>query len=124
MHYVEDLVEATQAFVLPAHEDEKMVGCSHTDRFMKEPLDVVGEHIDYFICVERRKWDVGYSNFNRDPIYDIEGGFRVDNDKLIPSECLSTFLYGLDVSQHDDDMVTDLFRPPKDEWLQHTYVDF
>jgi hypothetical protein len=93
MHHVEDLVEAAQAFVLPTHEDKEMVSCSHTDGFMKEPLDVVGEHIDDFIHVGRHRWEVGCSSFDGDPIYDIEGGFRVKNDKLFPSECLSTCLY-------------------------------
>jgi hypothetical protein len=90
VHHVEDPVESSQAFILPTHEDEEMVSCSHTYGFMKEPLDVIGEHIYDFIHVGRCTWDVGCSSFDGDPIYDIEGGFRVKNDKLFPSEFLST----------------------------------
>jgi hypothetical protein len=124
MHHVEDPTESAQAFVLPAHEDEEMVSFNDTNDFMEDLSDTVDQHIDYFIHVERSGWDIGCYSFGGDPIYDIEGGFRVKNDKLFSPECLSTCLYGSNVWQHDDDMVMDLFRPPKDDWLQYIYVDF
>jgi hypothetical protein len=99
-----------------------MVGCSHTNGFMEEPLDLVGQHIDEFIHVGRRKREVGYSSFDGDSIYDIEGGFRVKNDNFCPLECLFTLLYNSDVWKHDD-MALDLFCPSKDEWFQYAYVD-
>jgi len=114
---VGDPVEADQAFVLLAHEDTEMVSCSHTDELMKKPLNSIGEHIYDFIFVGGHRWEVGFSSFDGDTIYDSEGGFQVNNDKLFPSECFSTCMYYSDVWQHDDDMVIDLFQTPKDDWL-------
>jgi hypothetical protein len=51
-----------------------MFSFSHIDGLMKEPLDMVDEHIDTFIQPRRRGWDFVHFNFDRDPIYDIEGG--------------------------------------------------
>jgi hypothetical protein len=42
----EDLVEDA---LTSAHEEKNMVIFSHIDGFMKEPLDLVDEHIDRFI---------------------------------------------------------------------------
>jgi hypothetical protein len=67
------------SLVLPAHEDKEMVNFSHTDGLMKEPLDVVDEHIDTFIHIGRCRWDMGCFIFDGDPIYDIEGTFQVKN---------------------------------------------
>jgi hypothetical protein len=53
---------------------------------MKEPLDMVDEHIDTFIQTGRRRWDVGHFIFYRDPIYDIEGGSRAKGIELSSPE--------------------------------------
>jgi hypothetical protein len=82
----EDPVEAAPTSALPAHEDKEMVIFSHVDGLMKEPLDMVDEHIDTFIQTGRRRWDFGHLIFYRDPIYDIEGspqekGFELSSSK-------------------------------------------
>ena len=67
----EDQVEDSLAFVLPAHEDKAMVNFSHIDGVMKENLDAVDEHIDTFICIGRRIWDMSCFIFYVDLVYDI-----------------------------------------------------
>jgi hypothetical protein len=69
---------------LPAHEDEEMVSFNDTNDFMEDLSNMVDQHIDDFIHVGRHGWDISCSSFDGDPIYDIEGGFQVKNDKLFP----------------------------------------
>jgi hypothetical protein len=57
--------------------------------------------------------------FNGDPIYDIEGHFQ-----LFPLEQPYVIATDSDVWQHEDDMITDLFQPPRDDLLQHSHDDF
>jgi hypothetical protein len=78
-HHVEDLVEASLAFVLPAHKGKEMVNFGYTDGLMKETLDVVDQHVDTFIRIEKHIWDMGCFIFDGDPIYDIDGTFQVKN---------------------------------------------
>jgi hypothetical protein len=80
----EDLVEATPTSSLLAHKDKEMV--SHVDGIMKEPLDMVDEHIDTFIQTDRRRWDFGHLIFYRDPIYNIEGSPQEKGFELSSSE--------------------------------------
>jgi hypothetical protein len=82
-----------QASVLPAHEDKEMVIFSHIDGLMKEPLDMVDEHIDTFIQTGRRRWDFGHLIFYRDPIYDIEGSSQAKGVELSSSEDWSSCMY-------------------------------
>jgi hypothetical protein len=56
--------------------------------------------------------------FNGDPIYDIEGSFQ-----LFPLEqpyVIDTNSY---VWKQEDDMIIDLFQPPKDDLLYHSHDD-
>jgi hypothetical protein len=64
------------------------------------------ENIDEFIHVGRRKWDV--ICHDGDPIYDIEGHFQ-----LFPLQQPYVIATDSDVWQHEDDMITDLFQPPR-----------
>jgi hypothetical protein len=57
--------------------------------------------------------------FNGDPIYDIEGNFQ-----LFPLEQPYVIANDLDVWQHEDDMITYLFQPPRDDLLQRSHDDF
>jgi hypothetical protein len=63
-----------------------MVIFSHTDSLLKEPSDMVDEHIDAFIQIGRPKWDLGHFNFDGDPIYDIEGSLQEKGVELSSSE--------------------------------------
>jgi hypothetical protein len=95
---------------------------------IEEPLDVLGPscsdkgndviyNIDEFIHVGRCKWDV--IGHNGDPIYDVEGHFQ-----LLPLQQPYVIDTNPDVWQHEDDMVTNLFQPPKDDLLQYSHDDF
>jgi hypothetical protein len=72
-------VEATPTFFLPTHENKEVVNFSHTDGFMKEPLDVVDENINTFICIGRHIWEMVCFIFYGDPICNIEGTFQIKN---------------------------------------------
>jgi len=54
------------------------------DKFMEYPIDTIDNHIDDFICVWKRGWDVDCFGFDGDPIYDIEGNFQKRNAKVFP----------------------------------------
>jgi hypothetical protein len=62
----EDTVEAS---LTSTQEDKEMVIFSHIDGFMKEPLDLVDEHIERFIQTGRHRWDVTCLFFEGDPCY-------------------------------------------------------
>jgi hypothetical protein len=55
---------------------------------------------------------------NEDPIYDIEG--HLQSFPLGQPYVIVTDSY---VWQHEDDMITYLFQPPKDNLLQHSHDD-
>jgi hypothetical protein len=80
-------------------------------------IDDVIDNFDEFIHVGRRKWDVIFHD--GDPIYDIEGHF-----KLFPLQQPYVITIDSDVWQHEDDMITNLFQPPKDDLVQHSHDDF
>jgi hypothetical protein len=101
-----------------------MVIFSHIDGFMKEPLDLVDDHIDMFIQTGRRRWDFGCFIFYRDPIYDIEGSSQAKGVEVSSSEDWSSCMYDSDVWHPDDDMITDLFCPFEDDPTQHFQDDF
>jgi hypothetical protein len=77
----------------------------------------VVDNIDEFIHVGRRKWDV--IGHDEDPIYDIEGHFQ-----LFPLQQPYVITIDFDVWQQGDDMITYLFQPPRDDFLQHSHDDF
>jgi hypothetical protein len=80
------------------------------DGLMKEPFDMVDEHIDTFIQTGRRRWDFGRLIFDRDPIYDIEGSPQEKGFELSSSEDYFSCVYDSYVWEPDDDMITDLFE--------------
>jgi hypothetical protein len=79
--------------------------------------DDVVNNIDEFIHVGRRKWDVICPG--EDPIYDIEGHFQ-----LFPLQQPYVIATDSEAWQCEDDMITDLFQPPRDDVLQHSHDDF
>jgi hypothetical protein len=106
-----------------------------SEEVLEEPLDALDpscynkgddviENIDDFIHVGRRKWDMSCFGFSGDPIYDIEGCFQIKNKELLSSEQPYVIANDSDVWQHEDDMITDLFQPPRDDLLQHSHDDF
>jgi hypothetical protein len=74
-------------------EDKEMIIFNHVDGLMKEPLDMVDEHIDTFIQTGRRRWDFGCLIFYRDPIYDIEGSPQEKGFELSSSEDYFSCMY-------------------------------
>jgi hypothetical protein len=137
--------EVIQASNPPAHEEENVVSCtplqifdivlfhdSESEEVLEEPLDALDgdqscynkdddviENIDDLIHVGRYKWDIICSGLKGDPIYDIEGHFQ-----LLPLEQPYVIATDSDAWKHEDDMITDLFQPPRDDLLQHSYDDF
>jgi hypothetical protein len=69
---------------------------------------------------------MGYEffSFDGDPIYDIEGCFQTKNIELFPLEQPYVIANDPYVWQHEDDMITDLFQPPRDGSLQHSHDGF
>jgi hypothetical protein len=78
----EDLVEIALPSVLPTHKDKEMVIFSHTDGLMKEPFKVVDEHIDTFIRIGRRRWDMSCFIFYGYLFYDIEGHSQIKDTSI------------------------------------------
>jgi hypothetical protein len=98
-----------------------MVIFSHTDGLMKVPFYMVNEPIDTFIQIGRCRWDLSCLNFDRDPIYDIEGSSQAEG--VSSSEEWSSYVYDSDILQPGDDMATYLFCPFEDDLSQHTQSD-
>jgi hypothetical protein len=80
---------------------------------------MVDEYIDNFIQTRRRIWDLGHLIFYRDPIYAIEGSFQGKWVELSCSKDCSSCMYDSYVWKPDDDMVTYLFHPFRDDLSQH-----
>jgi hypothetical protein len=96
---------------------EEVINSYDADEFMEQPSDIVDEHIDDFIQVGRRRWDVGCFIIDRDPIYDIEGSSQAEGVEMSFSEGWPPCMYDSDVWHPSDDMVTDLFFPFEDDLL-------
>jgi hypothetical protein len=108
---------------------------SESEEVLEEPLDLLDpscynkgddviENIDDFIHVGRCKWDVICFDIDGDPIYDIEGCFQMKDMELFPSKQPYVVSIDLDVWKHEDNMITNLFQPPKDDLLKHSHNDF
>jgi hypothetical protein len=109
----------------PFEENEVIQSCEEVinsygvDELVEQPSDIVDEHIDDFIQVGRRRWDVGCFIIDRDPIYDIEGSSQEEGVEMSSSEDWPPCMYDSNVWKPSDDMVTDLFCPLKDDLSQH-----
>jgi hypothetical protein len=115
--------EAVQTCLPPAHEDEETISLDDTD-LVQDPFDMVDLHIDDFIQVGRRRWDVSCFSIDRDPIYDIGGNSsQAEGVEFSSSKEWYSYVYDSDVWQPSDDMVTDLFCPFEDDLPQHTQSD-
>lgn len=67
-------------------------------------------HINDFIYIGRRRRDVIYFIFYGDPIYDMEGSFRIKNyDVLLSDDPV--------IQDLDDDTIADNFHPLRDGLL-------
>jgi hypothetical protein len=108
---------------LDENEDEEVISPKDVDDSMGKFSDMVDQHLDDFIQVGRRRWDVSCFIFYRDPIYDIEGGSHAKEVELSSSENCSPCAYNSDSWQPNDDMVTDLFHPFVDDLSQYTHDD-
>jgi hypothetical protein len=78
--------EVVQPCFPPAHEDEEVISPNDANSFVKDLSDMVDLHIDDFIQVGRRRWDVGCFIIDRDPIYDIEGSSQAKGVEWSSSE--------------------------------------
>jgi hypothetical protein len=115
--------EVVQPCFPPAHKYEEVINPNDADDFVEDFSDMVDQRIDDFIHIRRRRWDVGF-NFDKEPIYDIEGAPQEKRVELTPLEEWSSCAYDLDAWQPDDDMVIDLFHPVEDDLSPYTHDDF
>jgi hypothetical protein len=104
----------------PAHKDEEMINISDVNILVEDPYDMVDQHIDDLIHVGRCRLGVGYIIFYGDPIYDIEDSSLRKEFELSSSEDRFPCIHVSYVWRLDDDMVTNLFLPFKDDLSQHT----
>jgi hypothetical protein len=62
--------------------------------------------------------------FDGDPIYDIDDDSRVKNAELFPLEQPYMYINDAYFWQHEEDMFTYLFQPPRNDSLQHSHGNF
>jgi len=60
--------EVFHLFLPLTHEDGKISSFNDTNYLVENPSNMVDQHIDYFIHVGRRRWDVVCFTFDKDPI--------------------------------------------------------
>jgi hypothetical protein len=139
--------EVTQDSISPSHKDKGMVSCIpfqvfdsydasfndlESEEFLEKPLDVVNfssnekrdDHVEDFLRVGMHKWDMSCFHFDGDPIYGIDDDSRIKNEELLPLEHTSTCINYSYFWQHEEDMITKLFQPPRSDSLQHSHDDF
>jgi hypothetical protein len=101
-----------------------------SEEVLEEPLDALDpscynksddviDNIDEFIHVGRCKWDVICYGLMEIPFMILKVIFN-----CFPLEQPYVIATDSDVWKHEDDMITDLFQPPKDDLLQHSHDDF
>jgi hypothetical protein len=100
---------------------EEVINSYDADEFVEQPSNTVDDHIDDFIQVGRRIWDVGCFIIDRDPIYEIEGGSQEEGVEVTYLEDWSSSMYDSDIWKPDDDLIIDLFE---DDRSQHFQDDF
>jgi hypothetical protein len=120
----------TLVFTFPLEENEvvqpfeEVTSSSDTGEFMEQPSEKVDNHIDDFICVQKRGWDISCFNFDGDPIYKDEGRFQTKNAEIFPLEDCFSYVGNQDIWQPNDDMITYYFYPSEDDLPQCTHDDF
>jgi hypothetical protein len=55
---------------------KKIIGFNDTNDLVEDPSEVVDQHVDDFIHVRRHIWEVVCFNFDKYPIYDVEGSSK------------------------------------------------
>jgi hypothetical protein len=88
-----DKDEVIQPCFPPAHEDEEVISPNDANAFVKDLSDLDDLHIDDFIQVGRRRWDVGCFIIDRDPIYDIEASSQAKGVEWSSSEDWSSYAH-------------------------------
>ena len=108
--------EVFQTYFPPSHEEKEMISLDDTNDLVQDLSNMVDLHIDDFIQVGRRRWDMSCFNIDRNPIYDIEDSSQIEGVEFSSSKEWFTYIYDLDVWNPRNDMVTDFFLPFKDEF--------
>jgi hypothetical protein len=62
----------TLIYVVPFEKNEEVITSYDADAFMEKPSLIVDYHIDDFICIGRRRWDMSCYIVYRDLVLDIE----------------------------------------------------
>jgi hypothetical protein len=102
---------------------EELITSYDVDEFVEQPSDIVENHIDDFIQVGRRGWDVVCFIIDKYPIYYVEGISQEEGVGMSSSEDWSSYMYDSYILYPGDDMVTDLFCPFEDDLSQYTQSD-
>ena len=120
-----DQDEHIQDVIPPTHKEEKTMSYDpfedidenlfHDPR-SEEASDVVDQHIDSFIQIGKRGWDMSLFTFDEDPTYDVEGSPQRKD--------WSPYIYDSDVWDGYGDMITDLFHYFKDDLTKRFQDDF
>jgi hypothetical protein len=119
--FLRDEGEVIHPFLPPAHEDKKIIGFNATNDLVKDPFDMVDQHIDDFIHVKRCRWDVVCFTFDKDSIYNVEDISQTKGVELSSSRDWYLCTYDLDSWHPSNDMIIDFFQ---DDSSQHTHEDF
>jgi hypothetical protein len=82
---------------------------------LEEPSDTNDQHIDTFIQIGKRGWNMGLFTFDGDPTYDVEGSPQTKD--WYPC------IYDSDVWDGDGDMIIDLIDPFENDLSQHLHGD-
>jgi hypothetical protein len=53
---------------------------------MKQLMDTVDDHIDHFIRIGKRRWDMSCYIFDGNPICDIEGHSEIKDTSMFPED--------------------------------------
>jgi hypothetical protein len=135
--YQEDLDEVSHAedpnktlvSTFPLEENEmvqpfeEVISSNDTSEFMEKPSEKVDDHIDDFICVWKRGWDISCFNFDGDPIYDNVSSFQTKKEKIFPLEDFFSYMGDQYIWNPIDDMIIDYFYPSEDDFPQCTHDD-
>jgi hypothetical protein len=111
-YHVEDQEENTMSYDPFEDLDDNLFH----DPGSEEASDAVNQHIDTFIQIGKRGWDMSLFTFDGDPTYDVEGSPQTKD--------WSPYIYDSDVWDGDGDMITYLFHPFEDDLTQRFQDDF
>jgi len=89
---------------------EEVINSNDTGEPIERSSNTIDNHIDDFICAQKRGWDIGCFVFYGYFIYYIEGIFHIRSVEVFPLECCFSYMDNQDIWQTSDDMIINLFH--------------